>query len=297
MTTRTFCERIGPITAALLIAACESAAPVVDRGDEVDAGPRDVPSVVDAPAVDVPALRDVPVVDVPAARDVPVVDVPAPRDVTTPRDVPVASDVTSDVAAPGDVAGGCGVRVEGTESPAGQVGGNGGGPSMDLVCPAGQVAIGVAVRVSDGGTAAGGMRSAVGLTILCATVRLAGGVAAVGPETEVESQGDGRFGWTPATQTAPARCPPGWVVSGLRASRGVGGERFVDVTVTCAELGGDGAPTGMSRALYVEGSLREEPVYDTAACPAGQALRRVGTRTGAGFDAAALFCAAPTCTP
>ena len=183
------------------------------------------------------------------------------------------------------------------ESAAGQVGGNGGMPSMDLSCPAGTQAIGMAVRVSDGPTAAGNRRSAAGLAVLCAAVRFVEGTPQVGTETQVEVEGSGAFGWSPATWTAPVRCPPGWVISGLQASRGTNTELFIDVTVTCAELRANGTTTGMTRALAVEGSLREDPVYDTVACPMGQVVRRLGTRTGAGLDAVTVFCAAPECAP
>ena len=243
--------------------------------------------------------------DTPTARDaVTPLDVPVLQDVVSQGDRPTGSDagtadvpVARDIPLAADAAGGCAVRLGTSESAAGQVGGNGGSPSMDLVCPSGAQAVGVAVRVSDGPTSAGNRRSAVGLAVLCATVRFVDGAPQVGTETQVEVEGSGAFGWSPATWTAPARCPPGWVVSGLQASRGTNTELFLDVTVTCAELRANGTPTGMTRALYVEGSLREDPVYDTVMCPMGQVVRRLGTRTGAGFDGVTLYCAAPECAP
>ncbi len=105
------------------------------------------------------------------------------------------------------------------------------------------------------------------------------------------------FGWTPATQSAIARCAPGWVVAGLRASRGPSNNQFLDVSVTCAELRADGTTTGVVRTIYAEGSLSAGPGYDTVVCPTGQVVRRLSTRAGAGFDAATVHCATPSCDP
>jgi hypothetical protein len=236
------CQSPSPVgfDAAMADAGSEAdAAPVVDVASDVPLDttpPRDVVTASDVPDVlDVPDVRDAP--DVPDVRDA--ADAP---DVLDAPDAPDAPDVTTAPDVPGstDAASACVVQVSSADALAGQVGGNGGSPAMDIACPEGQAIIGVAARVSDGPTAAGSRRSITGLSAVCAAVRFEGGAPVVGTETLVEVQGSGAFGWTPATVTAPARCPPGWVVSGLQASRGTNGELFIDVTVTCAELRADG---------------------------------------------------------
>ncbi|MEQ9503784.1 MAG: hypothetical protein RIT81_43415 [Deltaproteobacteria bacterium] len=190
----------------------------------------------------------------------------------------------------------CDVEVNAPDTNVGQVGASGGSLGPDLACVAGAEIIGIAVRESNQNTSNGGP-SAVGLTILCApvTVDLLG--ATVGTETSQEVSGTGQFGWTPATQSTLTRCPPGWLMSGLDASRGQSGNRFLEVTLSCSELDVFGNTTGQTQDIYVAGSLMEAGVHDNVQCPTGQVVRRIGTRVGAGFDAATLFCAAPSCAP
>jgi hypothetical protein len=182
------------------------------------------------------------------------------------------------------------------ETDEGQVGANGGSVGPTLACGAGDEIVGVAVRISDGDTANGG-RSAHGFTIACAAVTITGGAPIIGPETPVEVMGNGNFGWSPSTQSAVTRCPAGWLLSGIEAARGATDDLFLDVTITCSEIGLDGATTGVTQAIYVAGSLTDANNHDPVACTSGRVARRLGTRTGAGFDALRVLCATPACTP
>ncbi len=190
----------------------------------------------------------------------------------------------------------CDVTVDLPEALAGTVGAAGGSPGPGLNCPAGAEIIGVAVRESDQNTSNGGP-SAVGFTILCAPLTIDATGATVGAETQFEASGNGNFGWTPATQSTLTRCPPGWLMSGLDASRGTTGNRFLEVTLTCSEVDANGATTGATQDIYVMGSLTEAGAHDNVQCPVGQVVRRIGTRVGAGFDQASIYCAAPACAP
>lgn len=176
------------------------------------------------------------------------------------------------------------------------MGASGGNPGPELACPDGASIIGISVHLSDQDTANGG-RSAVGLSLACAELRLGGAGPVVGAVTRQEVMGDGRFGWTPATESTTAFCPPGWLMSGLEASRGRSGDRFLNLTLSCAELDASGAVTAGRRRLYVEGSQVETGQIDVVDCPPGQVVRAIETRIGAGFDAAGLLCATPSCAP
>jgi hypothetical protein len=190
----------------------------------------------------------------------------------------------------------CAVQVNLPETLTGQVGSNGGSPGPSLECPAGAEIVGVAIRMSDGNTSNGG-RSAVGMTVVCAAVTFDPSGVTVGPATYPEVAGTGQFGWTPATQSTITTCPDGWLVSGLSGSRGASGNRLVEVNMTCTELLPNGTTTGVPRDYYIMGTLQEAGTRDTVACPSGQVVRRFGTRRGAGFDAATVYCAAPACAP
>jgi hypothetical protein len=201
---------------------------------------------------------------------------------------------TIDAAA--DAAPPCAIEVLLPETDEGQVGSNGGSVGPTLACGSGDEMIGVAVRISNGNTTNGG-RSAHGFTIACAAVTITESGPVVGTETTFEVMGTGQFGWSPSTQTAITRCPAGWILSGIEASRGNSDDLFLDVTITCSELGLSGATTGATQAIYVAGTLTNSNNHDAIACGASQVARRLGTRTGAGFDALRVLCATPACMP
>ena len=296
---------------------------VRDTGVADDSGPRDSGLGVDAAPLD-SGPGDVGEMDAGASDATPVDADPAdmgvpdtgPADMgvpdTGPADMGVPDTGTPDTGTPdagfvdaavpdsGVVDGGattaCDVVVELPETNAGQVGASGGSPGPTLECPAGSEIVGVAVRMSDQNTSNGGP-SAVGFTLACAPVAFVPTGVTVGPETLPEVMGTGQFGWTPATQSTITRCQPGWLVSGLSASRGASGNRFIEVNLTCTELLPTGMTTGVPRDTYVMGSLQEAGTVDTVACPAGQVVRRLGTRIGAGLDAVSLLCGAPACGP
>jgi len=188
----------------------------------------------------------------------------------------------------------CDVLVVPPQVNAGQVGANGGSPGPDLQCPLGVEVIGVAVRVSDQNTA-NGAPSAVSFTVACAPVQVGASGATVGPETLPEVGGNGQFGWTPATQSTITRCPPGWIVSGLTANTGPGGNLFLDATVHCSELLPSGATSGVTQSFPVMGSGVGGGSDVTVNCAAGQVVGRMTTRVGAGLDAVSLLCGTPTC--
>lgn len=220
----------------------------------------------------------------------------------TPLDAAPADALPLDAAAPdatptdSGLEPACNVAVNPPDTNAGQVGANGGSPGAFIDCGAGEEAIGVAVRMSNQNTANGGP-SAVGFTLVCAQLAIDATGPVLSPESLHEIMGNGQFGWTPATQSTITRCPPKWLVSGLSVSRGASADRFIDVTLTCSEMLQSGALSGATQDIYVVGSLMEAGLRDTIACPSGQVVRRLGTRIGAGFDAATLYCATPTCGP
>jgi hypothetical protein len=190
----------------------------------------------------------------------------------------------------------CDVRVPAPDGDVDQVGANGGTPDATLACTGNDVIVGVAVRMSNGNTA-NGSRSALGFTIACAPLTITSTGPVVGAETTFEVMGAGNFGWSPATQSAVTHCAPGSILSGLEAYRASTDNEFLAVTITCSDIGIDGAPTGTTHATYVTGSLTSSQNQDSAACEAGTVVRRVKTRTGSGFDAATPACAATSCAP
>ena len=300
MPTR-FVARWPLVLVGLLPLACSPDTVAPADAAPADVAPADVAPADVAPADVAPDRTIPPDAAADAAPDVTLRPDAAPdaRDAAVPdataRDAAVPDATAPDATAP-DGAAGCSGGVALPEMAAPQVGASGGAPARDLACAAGEVIIGVAARMSDGDTA-NGSRSAVGLSIACASVTFGSGGPVVGSETPVEVMGSGAFGWTPATLSSYARCPPGWLVAGLRASRGPTGDQFLDLSVTCAELRPDGSLSGMTQMVYAEGSLRAGPTYDTSLCPTGQVVRRFATRVGAGFDATTSYCAAPSCGP
>lgn len=180
---------------------------------------------------------------------------------------------------------------------AGIVGGTGGGKGPALACDDvfNERIVGVAMQMSNQATAFGG-RSAQGIRIACATVTVdPAGTATIGGVTTHEVSGTGTAMWSPSTWTAMTSCKPGWVVSGVLAHKGTTNNLFVDVSITCSQLGANGA-LGASETMKVAGSLTNTANPSQVKCPAGTAVSQLGTWTGAGLDALTLFCAAPTCS-
>jgi hypothetical protein len=84
------------------------------------------------------------------------------------------------------------------------------------------------------------------------------------------------------------------VVSGVLAHEGVGGNRFLDVTITCSQLMLGGG-TGATETMKVTGSLTDGAMPAQAQCQHGEVLNQLGPWTGAGLDAVNVYCAAATC--
>lgn len=189
----------------------------------------------------------------------------------------------------------CAVGPTGAPETAKPVGGGGGSGGPPLECDPGEVVIGVGVHMSNQDTTNGG-RSARGLAIACATIGLSSVAApVVGTPHTQEVLGNGTSDWAPSTFSGFTYCPPGWAVAGLSAHRGEAEVLFVDVSITCAELGLDGTPTGATDLVYVEGSLDNNQNNDTSTCGDGRVANRINTRRGAGFDQATPVCVATAC--
>ncbi len=155
--------------------------------------------------------------------------------------------------------------------------------------------VGVALRMSNQNTSYGG-RSAHGMGITCARLTIhPDGRAELGTARTNEVSGTGLSSWSPSTWTSYTDCDPGWVVTGLKAHTGSASNRFVNASIVCTKLGYDGLPTGTSVVKSVTGSLTEAVTPDEVRCNAGQVVAQFGTQTGAGFDAADLYCTTPIC--
>jgi hypothetical protein len=193
----------------------------------------------------------------------------------------------------------CAVETDdGQLDTAGQAGGDGGGanPGMTIECDRpDDVIVGIAVAISDATIFYGG-RSALSLDITCAPVTVrSDGTASVGTTYTHQVAGNGAQSWSPATPTAVAMCPQDEVVSGLEVHTGTSGHLLQNVTVTCAQIGADGAPTGIVTPVYVAGSLSDPDGDDAVTCGAGRVLRQLEPRTGSGLDAVVLHCAPVRC--
>jgi hypothetical protein len=121
------------------------------------------------------------------------------------------------------------------------------------------------------------------------------GVATVGEVAMEEITGNGNFDWTPSTLTPVTQCQPGWIVSGLAAHTGAGGDRWIDATLTCSRLDVTGAVIATEN-LPVTGSLTDPVGADAQQCAAGEILVRLPNRTGAGIDSVNLACSTPLCS-
>lgn len=218
----------------------------------------------------------------------------ATDDAAAPDDVPaLVIDAQAQIAT-------CQLGVEDiTGFDRGRVGGDGGSANFPpLACdsPLERI-VGIALKMSDQDTVFGG-RSAHALFIACAPVTIAAdGTARVGAATlkELTGAGDAQFRWTPSTMTPVTRCPDGAVVAGIAAHRGPGNNRFLDVRITCAQLGFDGTVKA-TQVLPVTGSLTEPQNDDAVDCNDDEVLVRLPNRTGQGIDAVNLSCAKPACT-
>ena len=178
----------------------------------------------------------------------------------------------------------------------GRVGGDGGSANFPpLACMnAGDQLVGIAFKMSDQ-TTLYGERSAQGIRIACAPVTVRGsGMGATGTISTYEILGTGTFDWTPSTWTALTQCKPGWILSAMSAHTGEGDNQFLDVSITCAQVG----PTGKlvaSETIDVAGSLDDDEGADAAACNEGEIVVRMPNRSGAGLDSLNLWCSTPAC--
>ncbi len=90
-------------------------------------------------------------------------------------------------------------------------------------------------------------------------------------------------------------CPADSVVTGLDVHTGTSGHLLQNVTVTCAQIGVDGAPTGTTTPVYVGGSLTDPDGDDAVTCMTNHVLRRLEPRSGSGLDAVVLRCEPVRC--
>jgi hypothetical protein len=178
----------------------------------------------------------------------------------------------------------------------GRVGSTGGskGPMLECDDPFREQIIGISLQMSNQATVFGG-RSAQGMAIACARVTIdpSGGVE-VGDVKTKSASGTGTNGWSPSTWTPMTECKPGWVVSGLLAHLGSTNNRFLDVTMTCSRLSPSGKAIA-SESLKITGSLTDTANPDQVKCAPGEVVQQLGTFTGAGLDAVAVYCSAPAC--
>ncbi len=206
-------------------------------------------------------------------------------------------DAADDAVDAVDAAPSCQVGVASlTGTDRGRVGGTGGGVNFPpLECAPTERIVGVALRMSDQDTLYNG-RSAHGFRIACASVTFDGtGTPQVGTVTMREIVGSGTFDWSPSTLTPITQCQPGWAVGGLRAHRGSGSNRFLDVSILCRQLGVNGT-TAMTEVRYVTGSLTDGVNPNTVNCATTEILVRVPSMTGSGIDSVNLSCSTPTCS-
>lgn len=223
----------------------------------------------------------------------------------TPSDGPPPSDDAPApvidapaIDAPVDAEALCHVGVASTQgTDRGRVGGDGGSTNFPpLACgSASDRLVGIALRMSDQNTLYG-QRSAHGLRIACAAVTVsASGTGTTGTITTYDIVGTGGFSWAPSTWTQVTQCKPGWIVSGMTAHTTDDDDLFLDVSITCAQIG----PTGTvlaTETLYVAGSLNENNGITSASCNANEIVVRMPNRSGAGIDSVNLFCTTPTCS-
>jgi hypothetical protein len=179
----------------------------------------------------------------------------------------------------------------------GRVGGDGGSenfPPLACANPGDQI-IGVALRMSNQDTLYG-QRSAHGIRIGCAPVTVrASGIGTIGTVTTYDLIGNGNFDWTPSTWTQMTVCKPGWILSGLSTHTTNRGDLFIDVSITCSQVGPSGTLVA-SEVIYVDGSLDESDGADAATCDPGEVIVRMPNRSGAGLDSVNLWCTTPTCS-
>jgi hypothetical protein len=191
----------------------------------------------------------------------------------------------------------CRVAVGAAITDRGRVGYDGGDPNLPaLECPHPlERIVGIALLMSDQDTLYDG-RSAQGIRIACAPVTVDGDAAgSVGAITEHEIQGTGGFDWFPSTWTPRVACQPGWVLSGLRAHRGGNDNRFLDVSITCKQLGPD-ASSIATESIHVSGSFTDPVNPNEVQCAADEVVARLPNRTGSGLDSVNLECAPARCS-
>ncbi|MEZ4401291.1 MAG: hypothetical protein R3B06_14795 [Kofleriaceae bacterium] len=181
----------------------------------------------------------------------------------------------------------------------------------NLDCGPDALPIGASVLLSnqntwgqDGG--GGGLRppGAYQFSLVCGAVTLHGdGTGTVGtPTTTIRRIGAGNFGWTPASSSSLATCPPGWILGGLSvhgAEPPGGMPYFNNVAITCYQIGVDGIPTGQQQVVPIVGSgtVTADPASGECAASgiANAAAVGVGVYATAGIDAVALSCAPLVC--
>ncbi len=223
----------------------------------------------------------------------PQLDAPAPHDVRA-NDSRVA-----DAMGDSFVARDCALETDdGSLDKSGTTGDNGGSPSASIECDAPtDMIVGIALQISNQNTVYGG-RSALAIDISCAPVTVHPDQSAtVGTIYTHEASGLGTYMWSPATLTSTAQCAADSVVTGIDAHTTGSNDMFEDVTITCSQLGPDGALTGSTAAIYIAGSQTDAQGDTPASCNTGDVLRRLDPDTGAGLDSVTLRCAPAQCQP
>jgi hypothetical protein len=208
-----------------------------------------------------------------------------------PHDRPndAASDTTRDAATA------CRVGTDVLAVDRGHVGGSGGAPMAAIVCAAGQLPVGVTLRMSDQNTSSG-YRSAHGIVITCAAVDIDPTGAHLSPPTTIMTQGSGGAGWTPSTFTPTTSCQEGWILSGFTVHTAIDGARFANVSIQCTQVSPSGSQIGLE-VIPVAGSLDELAGATSASCLANEVITQVPSRAGAGLDGLDLLCSPLRCEP
>jgi len=214
----------------------------------------------------------------------------------------VAGDATADAVVSGQEAipvAPCTVHASGTPTDAPAIGGDSGTERPEVVCEAGELPIGLSFDVSQGGIDNHANQVAmVNLRVRCARIaRLGDGSFATTPTTEVaRTGGDGGncSEYFPTVAAPEVACPTGTVFVGLRGNR-LDSTLYNTVSIVCAPLAADGTVGTGTVVMPIAGTGMESNQPQTADCPSGTAIARLGVRSGCGHDQLLPRCAPLVC--
>jgi hypothetical protein len=169
-----------------------------------------------------------------------------------------------------------------------------------MFCPAPTTAVGAALLMSNNGVNSTPSPSAHGLEIACAQVSAdaTGGHTGSATLVELDPGSNTGAGFTPATMSPLAMCPPGAIMTGMLVHGGPTAQEtilFVDAFIQCAPLeanGDTGAPGSVPIMNTGSGGSDDE---SHAACGPNEAITLFATNMGAGLDSFELYCAPIIC--